>query len=703
MKDKGQKKSEQLGNTPKDINDPSSSGVKKRGGLKWLQNFFTSARANIPEAESIQMLIQQKRFYQAVKELIVIENTVSDNVPLHSKTKDIDSLYESLEKEMCQVILDSIVQIPGDSLIEAIKAIQKQEKEDAKILKHDDITGQNQRQPRKWKEKWMKCIEESVSQQISKAHRIPTNRSSSCLSQKFCNLGKTFKNDLIHVVKNLSPHYTAEFNACNLYTQYYHKNFMSELGSITEYELTEEDTYFLLCWIHNLYPQTILRDPAIQGHIDESKLESLLPPRIIRKLERNFINWEANTLETFLENSLNLQEKRWKNGKEPAKVGRYYQSKLQMDVAQIYHDSIQKAAEISQEISLKIASHLGQELQKFLIRYQSLVVEYTQKKKKQNSFRAITIANVNCNQSFRSLLDNKDLNLEGRLKENLGLVLQNLETLLCDALVQDMFKKLKSCFRKLHHGKNRKQNFPDIMQYVKSYVTTLKPLCKPCFQVVIGKIHFQVVLEYIARLMEKPVRFENPIQLRTVAAQMVGNSIHIKSFFSNKGSQETWLNPLLEKLAEIIKLENLQEIIYAISELAKEYTDMCKEHIIAILHIKGNIDRHQAVSALKQIEHRRTSGTNGTNSSPFFSFIKPFSSQWLLCNNNGHRRNCLNNSVFEIYVTMKFIRNMVVHFWCKKLNVDTPPKFYPHNPAFKISNVNARRMMWDHSRYTNTI
>lgn len=643
--------------------------------MAWVLKLFGSQSNK--EAETIQLLIDKKKCHDAVKKMIDLENKVSDDDTLKEV---IDSLYGSLMNKMCQVVSGSIVKYENESLIQVIKAIKKQEAEDSKILKNKGTTGGNQKTPRRMKEQWQQWIEASVSQQIRKAH----GNTNSCLSQEFCNMGKTFKKDLMHVIKNLSPHYPAEFNVCNLYAQCYHKHFVSKIGSIAENVLAEEDTHFLLCWIHNIYSQTILRDPAIQGHIDESKLESLLPPEMIRKLKRSFINYEVNTLKTFLETSLDKEAKRWKDRKDPIKVGRYYRSKLQMAVTQKYQESIERIAEISEEMSLKMAPHLGKELQEFLIRYQCLAVKYTQKKK-QKCFRDITIANINCSWEFRNLLENKDLRIENGVKENLSLILHEFETLGYDALLQDMFMKLKSYFRKLCHGKNQKEIFSDIMKYVRSCIPSLKPLCQPCFQVVIGKIHFQVVLEYVSQLMENPVRFEESIQLSTVANQIDVNANRIKNLFESHNSQETWLNPLLVKLAEIIRLKKPEDIIHKLSELAKEYTDIGREHISAILHIKGNIKRSKAASVLKHLKDRTGSGGNRTNSSPLFSLTKPFPSEWL-SHSKGRYGICCPccPSLSEIYMTMKFIRNRAINSVCKLLKVDTPPKFYPHKPSMYI-------------------
>ncbi|XP_075187291.1 LOW QUALITY PROTEIN: tumor necrosis factor alpha-induced protein 2-like [Anomaloglossus baeobatrachus] len=427
--------------------------------------------------------------------------------------------------------------------------------------------------------------------------------------------------------------------------------------------------FFLQC-------RRILRDPLIQGHIDESKLQILLPPRTIEQLERTYVECEEDKLETQLEKSLDLEVKRWNDRKEPVQEGRYYLSGLEKDVTKIFIASLKRTAKISETMSCKMAPCLGRKLQDFLTRYHNLVVEYTVTlKKKEKCFWNITIANINSILAFRNLLESKDLRIQGETKETLNHVLHEFETLGYNALLQDLFEKLKPHFKKLQHGKDRKQNCTEIMDNVMSCISSLKHLCQPYYQVMISKIHSQMVLEYVTQVLENPVRLENSIQLKFAAAQMAKNADKIKFYFKRKGSQEIWLDPLLNQLANIIKALNQEDTINEICTLAEQYTDLSREHIVAILHIKGNINIHEARSALEKIEYRRRHRNISVRSRPLFSRITPFSSDWLF---RGYRRHGVDFCCLNICGFVQYTRNMFIHLCCKLVNVDTPPKYYPH-------------------------
>ncbi|KAM4013490.1 tumor necrosis factor alpha-induced protein 2-like [Anomaloglossus baeobatrachus] len=476
-----------------------------------------------------------------------MDNMVYDDVPLDYKTK-INTLYEILEKEMFEVILYSLVQVQKNLLIQVVKAIKLRETEDSKIFKNKE-DGHNRKTPRKWKEKWMKWIEESVSEQMSKADSYSNN-----LPEKFLNMEKKNKKWLI---------------PCDRESQQVLPGRVQHMESITKHELNDEDTYSLLRWIQDTYPQRILRDPLIQGHIDESKLQILLPPRTIEQLERTYVECEEDKLETQLEKSLDLEVKRWNDRKEPVQEGRYYLSGLEKDVTKIFIASLKRTAKISETMSCKMAPCLGRKLQDFLTRYHNLVVEYTVTlKKKEKCFWNITIANINSILAFRNLLESKDLRIQGETKETLNHVLHEFETLGYNALLQDLFEKLKPHFKKLQHGKDRKQNCTEIMDNVMSCISSLKHLCQPYYQVMISKIHSQMVLEYVTQVLENPVRLENSIQLKFAAAQMAKNADKIKFYFKRKGSQEIWLDPLLNQLANIIKALNQEDTINEICTLA---------------------------------------------------------------------------------------------------------------------------------------
>ncbi|KAM4690540.1 tumor necrosis factor alpha-induced protein 2 [Rhinophrynus dorsalis] len=613
-------------------------GKKKKGGIykriKDLKNYLYPKQAednsaepeNVPEpitAETIQEHILQKRFWKASKDLIIYEQE------LYSKTDDqqdkiveLCSLYGELEAGVFQVIKDSIKRESVDLLEEAVQAIVEQEIEDSRYLSDSSTVKVDTARPRQWKQKWIDNVKQSVDKRMTQLPEVSKKDSISIMSQTFAILGKTFKKDLIHVVMHLKQHYPAEFDVCNTYAQQYHQHMLSQINSVTEFELGGKDTHFLLCWVHNIYPNTILKDPSLAGHIDETRLESLLPQDKIREFEHNYVPYEVETVKRWISKSLDLEVDRWKEGKEPEKLGNYYHTELPIDVIQSYNGGLQRAAEISQRLTRRISPLLEYELVEFLRRYKSLFEEYKEKNKTQQHFMPIVIANINCCRSIREFVERSDAQSPFLSKEKMNHVLLEFEELAYDVLLQNLFQELKSLFRKLSQGNGlcSYQVMSEIIKKTEKYISPLTTLNPPCYQDMIDRIHLYLVKEYITRLMKKKVSYKNLNQLQTLANQIHENAKMINEFCSSRESRTAWMNPVISKLAEIIRLQDLNAIQLEVGALVGEYADIGKKHIEAILYIKGNLSRQEVKSILSIIN---ISERKDSPNPPLFSLIKP--------------------------------------------------------------------------------
>uniref|UniRef100_A0A672UHE1 Uncharacterized protein n=1 Tax=Strigops habroptila TaxID=2489341 RepID=A0A672UHE1_STRHB len=72
----------------------------------------------------------------------------------------------------------------------------------------------------------------------------------------------------------------------------------------------------------------------------------------------------------------------------------------------------------------------------------------------------------------------------------------------------------------------------------------------------------------------------------------------IDVFLLWQGSQATWLNSALPKLAEIIRLQDLGAVKIEVATLATMYPDIRKRHLEAFLYIKANLSRSELKSIL---------------------------------------------------------------------------------------------------------
>lgn len=120
----------------------------------------------------------------------------------------------------------------------------------------------------------------------------------------------------------------------------------------------------------------------------------------------------------------------------------------------------------------------------------------------------------------------------------------------------------------------------------------------PSQQAIVEKIHARLVKEYIVRLLKRKVSLKTPTQQQTLAQHISKNAADLEAFCTSNGSQATWLNSALPKLAEIIRLQDLGAIKIEVATLATSYPDIRKRHLEAFLHIKANLSRSELKSIL---------------------------------------------------------------------------------------------------------
>ncbi|XP_053553392.1 tumor necrosis factor alpha-induced protein 2 [Bombina bombina] len=620
------------------INEQIEEGTKQRSGaLKRIRKYFmctllpnSRSRSPINEininnesitAETIKENILQKRYEDASKDLITLEHNICkliDEKQREEKERQLEMLYEQLENEVFQVIKKSITQ--ADLLEQSVKAILKQDAEDSLYIENSGNLITNIGRPRKWRQKWKNFVKLSVQDRMSQIPDPSPGTYQSSFSHTLAYLGRTCKNDLIHVVEALKQYYPDEFDVCNTYAQYYHQELKSHMSIAEDFELGGKDIHLLLCWVFNIYPKEILNDAALVRHIDLTNLEPLLSEKKIRDFEEYYLPYEVNAVQNWMNKSLDLEFERWKAGKEPVTLGEYYHSELQIDVIQNYNGGLKRAEEIRPELSKEISPLLAKELEAFLRRYKSLFEEYKEKNKTQQFFKAIVIANINCCRNFQDYINGRVIDLEPEMKQNMNLTLQDFETLANDILLQDLFLELKDPFRMLSKGNSlcEDKTIKEIMKITKKHVSPYRTLMRPCYQNMMGKVHRHLVQEYVTRLLKKKVSFKKDNEQQNLATQTHRNADLINDFCSE--SNTSWLNPLIHQLAEIISLKDVNAIQVEVAALAYDFPDIEKKHIEALLHIKGDLRKKDA-NSIVQMLNTKTPENKHTNP-PFFSLIK---------------------------------------------------------------------------------
>ncbi|KAM4013718.1 tumor necrosis factor alpha-induced protein 2 isoform 1-T2 [Anomaloglossus baeobatrachus] len=595
----------------------ADNGHKKHGFFKGVIKVFKPRKSKEhdqetkkePTVEDIEEQIDNKQLLEATKDLLDVEDKILQDPLLQDKMTEVNALYRKLEAAVFKVIMDSITQTDGDLLSEAVNVIVEMEKEDAQNVPHRIFSGSSW--PRGWRLKWEQNVEITVTERFGDLNNFLLDDFNSSLSQNIATLGKILKQDLVHVVTHLKDHYPKEFDVCNIYAKNYYWYVVSQMELITGFQLAEEDTYLLLCWVKNYYPNLILKDHALIGHIDDSKLQDLLSPDVIRQLEETYLRYERESVITYMNRSLDLEMSRWKSGKEPEILGNCHHTELNIDVVQIYSGILKRAGEINKEMVGKVSCFLPYEMEEFFKRYKSSLEEFLEKNKTHAFYREIGITNLNCCLHFREFIENKDTAFDEGLRLEMLCPILQCEDLIYDALFQELYRELKTQFKRMSQSNSlcSFQIMQDVVKTAERFVPGFTTLCARCHKDMIARIHLHLVKEYLTRLLKKKVRHNNVLQLQTLASQMNENANLINGFCAAHKSETEWIKPVISKIAEIIRLQDLCAIQLEVATMVEDYPDIGNKQIEYILYIKGNLSSKDIKSILKVANtvERRTS------------------------------------------------------------------------------------------------
>lgn len=170
---------------------------------------------------------------------------------------EIEDLFGLLKQEVLAILQSSVaIALSQPELLQnAIRALAEQVKEDERVeLEENTCETVVCSHPRNWKEAWRNAVETSVTERMTLLPSVG-NEGISTTARTFLHMGMTMKKDLITVVQFIKPHYPEHFQVCDTYAKFYHHCFSSQLETIAQFELGNQDTYLLLTWVQDIYPK----------------------------------------------------------------------------------------------------------------------------------------------------------------------------------------------------------------------------------------------------------------------------------------------------------------------------------------------------------------------------------------------------------------------------------------------------------------
>ncbi|XP_049754482.1 tumor necrosis factor alpha-induced protein 2 [Elephas maximus indicus] len=579
----------------------------------------------LPTVEELKADLEQGRL-EAARPLLALERELleaaaaggASDEELVQRQSKVEALYVLLRDQVLGVLRRPLEAAP-ERLRQALAVVAEQEREDRRGAAGPEGSTLATMRPRRWLQLWRRGVAQVAEERLGQPVAAGAEGRSEA-ERTFLQMGRTMKEDLEAVVERLKPLFPAEFDVVTAYAESYHECFAAQVAAMAQFELCERDTYMLLVWVQNLYPNDIISSPKLAAELQEVRLGSLLPPEQIQLLEATFLSNEVANVKELIARALELESQHWAKDVPPHRLDGHCHSELAIDVIQIISQGQVKAESITADLGMQIKQVLLLELVGFFRSYQRAFDEFLERYKQLKNYRANVIANINNCLSFRMSAEQRWQTLQDTHSHLLA-PLNEIKSHGFDSLLQNLFLDLKPLFKRFTQTRWTApvETLEEILTTVSERLPEFSEL-QDCFrEEIMEAVHLHLVKEYIIRLSKRRLVLKTAEQQQHLAGHILSNADLIQRFCTQNGSPAAWLSAALPRLAEIIRLQDLNAIKIEVATYATWYPDFSKGHLNAILAIKGNLSSGEARS-IRGILDISTGPHESAH--PLFSLIK---------------------------------------------------------------------------------
>lgn len=535
------------------------------------------------------------------------------------KVKDVELLYEALQREMWDVVRESLRQpCSGPQLGLVVLVIQQEEQADkiwalrqeaqsnAQTSDQSEDHSRPSKRPRRLRQRWVEAVGEAADWCLPQPGGIAAGQMGMYLER----LRGRVVEDMDAARRNVVAVYPEEFAVFQVYMQSYHRAVAKRLKTITCGPIQITDTYSLLDWIYNIYNRDVLATVGAMGTIVCEALDPLLPEDVIDRLEEDCVEtvWDKMTME--LSQVLDDEEKRWAQTLHIEE----YQSGLARSVIQRLKVDLDRSTAVSQPLGARVARCTLNGLADFLHSFQRKVEMFhdTQSEfgDRGDGYVSRTISLVNCVPPFRNFVERCRLcdtlgseDFSQRAQSSLERIVNQSVRVLSDIL----FEHIRPFFDKLVKRKwlDNSEAYESIEMTIKQHFKKFRRMDCPPYQALVNEVHRRVQVEYVRAIMRGRVICTSLKMRKRVAFRLQDEAKQLKALFKDLESTSSWLDSVIVHLADIIALEDTPSIQMEVGLLVKEFPDIRRRHISAVLNVRGMVhqtDRQEILAVVRDLE-----------------------------------------------------------------------------------------------------
>ncbi|XP_056140009.1 exocyst complex component 3-like protein 2 [Lampris incognitus] len=564
------------------------------------------------------------------------------------KAKDVELLYEALQKELWAVVRESLRSpTAGPNLGLVVQVLQQEEQADRAWALSEQAAPGGPR-PRQLKQRWREAVQKAADGSLPQKMEFQTGELAGYLDR----IRTRVVEDLGAAKRNVVSIYPKEYEPFQVYVQSYHQAVARTLEAITNDQLQISDIYSLLDWLHNIYNRDVLGTVCITTPFNHSHLGPLLPSETVDRLELDCLNSVRTKVTTELSQLLEEEEKRWM---ETLHVEEY-QITLAKTVIQRLQVDLERSATINRSLGSRVAQCSLNGLADFLYSFQRKVEMFHESSlsgmyaDNQDGYVAKTIAFVNCCPPFRGFIQrcvqcDPAINEDSLRRANSAL--DHIVSQGVRVLSDRLYQHIRPFFDKLVKRKwlTNTEPMEQIEAEIKEHFKKYHRLDNPPYQVLVAELHRRVVMEYLRAVMRGRIICTSLKMRKRTAGRLRDEGGQIKVLFKDLESPSSWLDSALSHISEIILLEDVPSIQMEVGMLVREFPDVRKKHVSAILNIRGmtrQAERQEILNIVKDIENSDSGAARLSRDHALFSEI-PVTSE-VHCLNVGLSRIALTAS-----------------------------------------------------------
>ncbi|XP_054566894.1 exocyst complex component 3-like protein 2 [Eptesicus fuscus] len=496
------------------------------------------------------------------------------------RARDVALLYEALQRELWALVRETLAG-PGPGAGAGAGAVAQL----GQVLVQEEAAD-GRRGPgaaRRLRARWAEAVARAARERLEAA----APGAPGGLAAQLEALRARLLEDMGVVRGRLAPAYPAGLGAFGVYLRGYHSALAEWLGAAARRRLPLADRYALLHWHHQVYPREVL------GLVDMVALENgelgpLLSPGTVRGLEDECVTDVKAQTRAALLRALQEDEEHWGSPED-------LPSTLAQDVCELLEEHTERAPRISQEFGERMAHCCLGGLAEFLQSFQQRVERFHEspgaRELPPDTYISRTITLVNCGPPLRALAERlaRVGPPESEPAREAAASALDRVTRLCHRVLADLlFQELQPYFSKLMRRKwlSSTEALDGIVGTLGAQALALRRMQDEPYQELVAELHRRALVEYVRPLFRGRLRCGSRTRSR-VAGRLREDAAQLQRLFRRLESQAAWLDAVVPHLAEVLQLEDTPSIQVEVGVLVRDYPDIRRKHVAALLDVRG--------------------------------------------------------------------------------------------------------------------